>query len=462
MNLVKKILVSHPDAAARRRIRMLLTGAGFDVRTFSTPDTCLEGLRNEWFDLALLNERYGETVATEDIRKVQPTLPIFLIVDNLEFPVVVQGIRHGVSDVLTMEDKGLNLVSRICTFFNVVPGPDADLSSEELAQVEELLSSLGTGTQPLPAAQGSDGMLFQFAKDKSLLERQLERVANERNALEAQLRALLAQNGDSNRLAAQLAELRTQREIVTAAQAAIDEKAQMLNSLREEIRRERGELERTRRDVAGSTATGNPALAVEWAEIGAWRKRLAEQSERVQAEATRLQQDRAQLASERRDWHRDLDELREQEENLRHYETKLRELQAQLETERVSLLSAQTKNTAPPPAAPSSAEDESLAEAWSKLKRATELFEAERSHLREDRLAIRETEKTQKLREITLSAREEKLRLREEQLRVLDAAQVKTPGTPSAQPEERSTADKVKAFTRAPFAVAKAVFTNRS
>ncbi|MFA5262486.1 MAG: response regulator [Opitutaceae bacterium] len=460
MNLVKKILLVHSEAKTRRVCLMLLAGAGFDVRAYSSAASAAEGAQGEWFDLALLDHKLPDAPEfgiIDRLRKIQPTLPVIMLVNHLEFPLVVQGIRQGVSDVLPLAGDLSPVVSRVCAFFNVVPCADSEVSSDELKQAEDILECMGGvgGTpthHPYHAPSQSDSSaLLDAAREKTLLERQIERLGFERNALEAQLKTLLAQNGDLAHQQDLAAELRSQREIVAAAQAAIDAKARQLAEQRAALNREKGLLGEERRQLRNSSPapSGDEAqTASERDRLAEWQRKLADQAEQLHVEATRLQQDRAQLASERRSWHRDLDTLRDQEDNLRRYEARLREMQARLEADQVGLIGAQTQNTlrAQP------ADDASLKDAWAKFQRTTELFELEKTHLREERLAFRDWEKALKLKELSLSTREAKIGSHEQRMKETQNAK------PPAPPPAPDKVDFMRSFTRAPFAAAKAAF----
>ncbi len=460
MNLVKKVLIVHPDQKARRVCLMLLAGAGFDVRAYASALSATEGAQGEWFDLALLNHKLPdapEFSVIDRLRKIQPTLPVIMLVNHLEFPLVVQGIRQGVADVLPLDNNLAPVVSRVCSFFNLVPSADSDVSSDELKQAEAVLECVGgsNGTQtphPFPVpSQSQSSELLNAAREKTLLERQIERLGYERNALEAQLKTLLAQNGDLARHQDISAELRSQREIVAAAQAAIDAKARQLAEQRAALNREKGLLNEERRQLVLSSPAPqaeNAQNAAKSEQLTAWQRELADQAEQLRSEATRLQQDRAQLASERRTWHKDLDTLRDQEDNLRRYEARLREMQARLETDRVGLIGAQTQSSP----RPQPIDDTGIKEAWAKFQRATELFELEKTHLREERLAFRDWEKALKMKELSLSTKEAKLSDMERR------AQERLIAKPQIPEPEPTTIDLMRSFTRSPFAAAKAVF----
>lgn len=467
MNLVKKILIVHGDSVQRRKLVLVLAGAGFDVRAFGSMETAADGASQEWFDLAVVDHNLSGTQGfafVSSLRKVQPTVPVLMLANEIEFPLVVQGIRQGVADVLPQTGDLRPIVRRVCAFFKQVPSCDQDVSSEELARAEAVLDTLG-GVGEVRAAEGAvqpdlSAQLLVAARDKAALEAQLERAVQERAAIEAQLKALLAQNSDLGRLSAEAADLRSQREIVAAAQAAIDEKARALAAQRAELERERDLLHSEKRQLESShrpRAMDEMAVARERAELTDWQCQLEKQAHDLRAEATRLQQDRARLASERRRWHTDLDVLREQEDNLRHYEARLREWQARLETERVGLIGAQVSGhgSAASPAPSNHATEEALEAAWNKYYRATQLLEADKANFIADKLAVKDLEKTLRAKETALSLREAKLADAERKQR--EATNARLAAAEQKAAESASTA-LLSSFTRSPFATAKAIF----
>ena len=150
MNLVKKILIGHSDPKVRRRLVLLLADAGFDVRAFATADAAAENARSEWFDLAVVaNDLSGATGFSfvDRLRQLQPTVPVLLVVSQLELPLVVEGIRQGVADIVALSDDPRPLLQRIEGIFN--PGaatvvPEC-VTPEDLAQVESMLEKLPSG-----------------------------------------------------------------------------------------------------------------------------------------------------------------------------------------------------------------------------------------------------------------------------------------------------------------------------
>lgn len=153
-----------------------------------------------------------------------------------------------------------------------------------------------------------------------------------------------------------------------------------------------------------------------------------------------LAEQQAMLEAAQRQLAEDLDLLRQREDNLRAYETRLRVLQSRMEG---------GERQVPPPAPPPSLSrppmglNPSLDAAWAKLHRARELLEVEQKHLVEGRLLLKEELQTLARREAAVAAREARVAALEQR--------------PAPKPAEKPSA--MLGLTRAPFSLAKAVFT---
>lgn len=431
MNLVKKILIVHGDAKMKRRLVLLLADAGYDLRAYTAGDPAIETARVEWFDLALVDAYLTGQPSfdfVEALKKVQPTVPVVMVVPQLELPLIVKGIRMGLSDVLPTTGDFRPLLRRINNLLK--PNQDAatigeSLTPAELADAEAVLQVLGNPE----IGQSQDPFnvpdvraeLLKGEKDRAQLETKIERLAHEKAALEAEMKTLLAQNTDAVRMQTEFKDLRTQRDMAAAAQAMIDQKARALADARSELARERSLLEEERKKLAETTQKIAPGgktsdeLAKEKAELDALRaKHLADEA-RLREEGTRQQHEAMQIAQERRRWHEDLDLLREQETNLREYEARLRQLQAQLEADRVLWFSSRPTSRSP------FQDDAAVKAAWEKLQRATDLLEAERAVFRDERMAMRELEADIKRREARLNEGDAGMPEHDKRLRTLIA-----------------------------------------
>lgn len=461
MNLVKKVLIAHSDPKLKRKLVLLLADAGYDVRAHVNPEESLETARTEWFDLALVGELLNGMTGlqlAEELKRVQPTVPVALLANQPELALVVKGIRLGLADVLPLGEDLRPLLQRITDLLNPgrpPPLPEvaapAGVTAADLAEVETALARINHS--PAPTPEPATGVspsvvheeLLRSTRERAELEAKVQRLQHEKAALEAELRMLLTQNSDAAALQQELADLRNQRDMAAAAEATIDAKARALSEQRDEITRERSVIENERLRVSELHPT-LPEWATSAQEVAAMRDRVQAEADRQRQAAMELQREAAQIARERRRWHDDLDLLREQENNLREYESRLRKVQAQLEADRVLWFSttARPENQSP-------FEDGSLREAWQKLQRASELLETERAHVRDDRLFTKEQELALQRREQALAAREAKV-VEVERRYALHLAQQ------PASVVTTSPSSSMRSLARAPFEMARSVF----
>ncbi len=474
MNLVKKILIVHGDAKMKRRLVLLLADAGYDLRSFTEGEPALETGRAEWFDLALVDVHLNGTPGfefVEALKKVQPTVPVVMLVQHLELPLIVKGIKMGLSDVLPTASDLRPLLRRVNNLLRpnhqtAVEGEA--LSVSELAEAEAVLQVLGNPG----IGQSADPFntpdirqeLLKGEKERAQLESRIERLAHEKGALEAELKTLLNQNADATGMQSELKELRTQREMAAAAQAAIDQKARALAEVRSELARERNTLEEERKRLAESAKSISPGgktteeLAQESTQLNALRTKMTVDEARQREEAARQQQEATQIAQERRRWHEDLDLLREQETNLREYESRLRRLQAQLEADRVLWFSSRPVSRSP------FQDDAAVKAAWEKLQRGTDLLEAERAVFRDERMAMKELESDIKRREAKLDDTENRLTEQEKRMRSLPSLPTPVPfAATGASPLGTAFSQKpFKLISNAPFELAKSLLGRKT
>lgn len=440
MKLSRRILVVHAEERARRRLVLVLVEAGYDVRAFAGPEPALAAAHGEWFDVALVDYALpagkGFGFAGR-LRERQPTLPIIMLLPALELPLIVQGIRLGLTDVLAAEEDPRPVLRRVNALLRP-DEPERELTESDLAAAEEVLSeaaaadSAGEDSGASEAARTRSEDLTQVVRERTDLEERLERTLREKEALQAELSTLLAQNTDGAHLQTELAELRSQRETA----AAIEAKAVQLAETRAQIAAERSALEEEKRAIANSRAPfTDAALEAERLELKALRQDVRAEERRVREQAAQLRQESTTIAQERRRWHEELDQLREREENLRRYEQRLREMQAQLESERLTSANASAAEHT------NGQNDPQLLTAWEKLHRASELLEAERATFRDERMAMKDLEQT-------IRRREERLRQLEEQIARYEGVRRELPPVPPEAPAATRCGRMLHALTR--------------
>lgn len=460
MKICKKILIAHPDAVMRRRLVMLFATAGFDVRPFDAPDLALEGARAEWFDLALVDGRFAGKEGgdlTAGLRGVQPTLQMLLMVEKLDLGEVVQGIRQGVAEVVAVSEDPMPVLRQAMAFFRLEDAGKGipELDAESLRQVEASLGKHEEAAQGIAGNPDLEATLLHLIGEKRCLLARAARLQEEKAAVETELRTLVAQGTDTQRLQGELESIRQERELAAATQLAIDEKARALSELRANVASERSALECERQRIAtevpARSATEEELSQVR-GELSDWRRRLEREDDRLTSDSVRVRQESLQLVREKRRWHEDLEMIRVQEDNLRTYEGRLREMQAVLETERV-------KWTGGPMRAARVQDDSNeraMREAWAKIQRTGEILEAERKNFIDDRLNLREQEKVVKQREEQLRDREIRLSMKE------NAAQRGVAGEPPPSTVSRLTnapMSAIKSLTRAPLDAVRLAFS---
>jgi len=457
MNSVKKVLLVHGDPAASRTLTLLLAGAGCYVRSCAQPDAALEAAHGEWFDLALVADPLPEMSSfgfIEALKKLQPSVAVLLLVNQLELPAVIKGIRVAITDVLAPGGDWALVLHRV----NAILQPDrpslpGGATPAQLAEVEAILSGADgeTADAASPGAGHGGGAndlraeVVRLARQRDSLKSMMERLAQEKTALEAELRKQLMLQTDAARQRTELAEVRSEREIVAAAQAAVDEKARAVTEAREALARERealaaeraqgrpkGEVQRLK--TAEALSDERQVLENKRADLRAEEVRLREEAVKVRLGQVRLDIDRRRLQEE-------MELLRVQETNLRAYEQRLRIMGTEAEAERV-------QSAAPRLSRDPFQRDAKLEATWTRLNRAMDMLEAERRNFSGEKLVLKEEFAQLKAMQGALQRREQILENRE--------AQVVAPAcSPPAEAVPVRTS-----FTHAPFQAAKAMFTS--
>lgn len=236
----KRILVAHTDAHTRRMLTMLLVESGLTVQAVEPEVAAVTSVSGEPFDLALLGQLTLDDELFQlapPLRAAQPDLPIVMLLPELQLPLVVQGIRHGLTDVLPLRTDPKPVIRRIMTLVGLAP--DIEPSAAELAEVEATLAQL-------------DPELEIPVIDQEVVEQR-------------------------DRLWKGLRELHLERELIAAAQAGMDEKARLLSEERRGLRRDRENL---LAEVADFQAEG-AELDEAWREVAQQQKAIRQERENL-------------------------------------------------------------------------------------------------------------------------------------------------------------------------------------
>jgi len=413
MNSIKKVLLVHGDQPASRTLTLLLAGSGYYVRFCSQPAEAIDAAHGEWFDLALVADPLPEMSSfglIEALKKLQPSMAVLLLVNQLELPSVIKGIRVAVTDVLAPGNDWALVLQRVNGILR--PGLKASVLEDTpagLAEVEAILSE----TDGEAGEEGTEGNwraeLVRVARQRDSLKSTVDRLAQEKTALEAELKKELEAQADAARQLTELNEVRSEREIIAAAQVSVDEKARAVADAREALAREREAL-------AAERAQGRPedevqrlraaeALNNDLQSLGNERSDLRAEEVRLREEAVKVRQGQIRLEMDRRQFQEDMDLLRQQEANLQAYEQRLREISAAAEAERV-------QSAAPRPSRDPFQRDASLTAAWTRLDRAMDMLEAERRNFSGEKLVLKEELARLKAKEDALQQKEQDLETR--------------------------------------------------
>ena len=361
------ILIVHADPHLRRMLAMLLVEAGLKVRAIEPSVAVVDVAVAEPFDLILVGYQGVGEMAFDlagQIRSKVEMVPVVMLLPELQVSLVVQGIRRGLHDVWPWHDDPKPVLRRVLALVashgdeQAVTMPPIELSEMEasLAQMEPMWQAL--------------------AADQDAVE------------LQAKFRRALI-------------ELQAERDMVAAAQTAIDERARM--------------------------------LADERAAIGMQRQAL-------QADRERLERSRQELQTEREMWSETARDYEDRENNLRAYERSLRRRE-----ERLSDRFGDEGMTRPAFAIGPHPAD-ALTKAWADLDQARAFFEAEKAIFRDERLVLRDLDQQIQKREARLRELDQQLSDRDRVRRGLPppppkafspAKIVTVPPVPAAKPSGR-------------------------
>lgn len=116
------ILIVDDDAAIRKSLAFLLKRTGYEVETCSAPDDAVGLVRNNPYQLILMDMNYGISTTGEEgialLRKVkvfQPDTPVILITAWGSIDLAVEGIKAGAFDFITKPWNNRLLLQRIDT-----------------------------------------------------------------------------------------------------------------------------------------------------------------------------------------------------------------------------------------------------------------------------------------------------------------------------------------------------------
>jgi chromosome segregation ATPase len=387
MNFVKKILVVHGAASARRRLMSLFADSGFDVRAFSALEAALENVRFETFDLAVVGHGISgehEFSFIPQLKQIQARLPVMLLASKVEL-MLLQDLHEGLAGVLVLDDDAKLLMRKVRAELKVEE--PVEVTPEDLAQVETTLQVLA-GQSDTAAAIGT--MSAQLARERAELDAWHIRLKSEE---ERSLMDTIRFKQENQQLA------EAQQRFATDMERLREEE----NRLHEQTQRYQQEHQ-------------------QFAEA---QQRFATDVEKLHEEAKRYSAEQQKLAEAQQTFAMEMEKLRREEDSLRAQQELVKAAQKQAETE----IKAAREAAAAAARAPSLLSEKSvfenedaLREAWKKFKREINILEAERAMLVDEKLVVESHQHACKQREEKVRDREIKVTVREKKLAEVAAA----------------------------------------
>ena len=364
MNFVKKILVVHGAASARRRMMSLLSDSGFDVRAFSALEAAIENARFETFDLALVGHGISggrEISFIQTLKQIQAKLPVMLLATRVEM-MLLEDRREGLAGVLVLDEDTKVLMRQIRAELHMEE--PVEVTAEDMAQVESTLQALA-GQSDAAAAIGT--LSAQLARERAELDAWRARLASEE---ERSLTDSARFQQDHRQLAEAQQRFATDMERLHADEERLHAEAQRFHQ-------------------------ENQQLAEAQQRFAADMEKLRVEEETLKAQYEQLQESREQAAEE------------------------IRAARA------AAVMAAAAATPAQPSLLAENSvfeSEDALRAAWSKFKREIDILEAERAMMVDDKLVMESHQHALKQREEKVRDREIKVTVREKKMAEATAA----------------------------------------
>ncbi|OHE81709.1 MAG: hypothetical protein A3G75_10635 [Verrucomicrobia bacterium RIFCSPLOWO2_12_FULL_64_8] len=325
--MTNKVLILRSEAGARRLLALTLADAGYDIRPYGVPAEALQCAQQELFDLVVVDQVLAEATGLDwidELRKVQPTVPVLLVAEKLDLAAVIKGIRLGVVDVLNQPDDAAAILRRADTLLR----PET-VAADAGGSDDDRLSVALQAVLAQPERQSDTALLEKereaLAADWAAIHEEQIRLRKERHRLrnEAMIhegeklrleKAKAEADADVERSRAEAERLETEREQMVADAEFLREQENNLRVYEQRLREllAASEAERVSRQAATpERPNGEPGSGIQ----SAWDK---------------VNRAMDMLEAERRSFNDQKITLRETEKRLQEWEARLKEREAQL------------------------------------------------------------------------------------------------------------------------------------
>lgn len=120
------VLVIDDDKSVRMTLSLILSHAGYEIKSVPSPDEALSFVRSETADLILMDMNFGISTDGKDgiallrrVKVLRPEIPVILITAWGSIPLAVEGVKYGAFDFITKPWNNLRLLQQVKTAIEI-------------------------------------------------------------------------------------------------------------------------------------------------------------------------------------------------------------------------------------------------------------------------------------------------------------------------------------------------------
>lgn len=161
MSEIQKILLVDDDEMNGNLLKKRLEKKDFIVSYFSNPESCLEALEKESFDLVLLDIIMPEMSGTEVLEKIRAKknnfeLPVIMVTAKDEASDIVEALKKGANDYITKPVNMEIAIARINTQVQIRNLFNESLKNKQINTINTMVTTLNHEiNNPLAIAIGN-------------------------------------------------------------------------------------------------------------------------------------------------------------------------------------------------------------------------------------------------------------------------------------------------------------------
>lgn len=167
----KKILIVRGDERQSKTLSFLLSGTGFNTRSYSSGEKALEALRKDSYDLVITDSHVPENKDklsfVSKLKEELPQLPVLLITGKKELNEVIHSIRSGVTDIIDGGSDYKRVLTETHRFVSTWDDSHYEISKEDMAEVEHVLASIASSSSAQASAPSDDSAMKALKKEVS-------------------------------------------------------------------------------------------------------------------------------------------------------------------------------------------------------------------------------------------------------------------------------------------------------